>query len=152
MASKNKMRNQSRKGTTSVELALALPLLMLMALGGSDFARLFFHAITVAHAANAGSSYGAQSVIHSKDLTKITEAAKEDAYDVGDVTTTPELYCDCPFNTSEVDCITGTCGGSYGSPRVYSKIQVQQTFDTLVDWPGIPSSVNVSHNVYRRVQ
>ena len=42
-----KKRNWWRRGTSTVELAVTVPVLMLMVAGAADFARLFYHSITV---------------------------------------------------------------------------------------------------------
>lgn len=47
-------------GAALVEMALVMPLLLLMALGAGDFGRVMYTAITLAHAARAGAAYGAQ--------------------------------------------------------------------------------------------
>ena len=144
-------RNASREaGISTLEFALVAPLLMLMLFGATDFARLFYHGITVANAAGIGSFYGAQSNVKSVSYAAIQQVATDDAADLEDVSASPSIYCDCPDGT-EVDCITGVCT-DYGSPRVYSKTRVQQTFETLAPWPLIPSSVVVTRDAYIRVQ
>ena len=148
-----KMQKRDRaKGISCVEFALAAPLLMLMLFGATDFARVFYHGITVANSAGVASFYGAQDNIKSVSYTEIEEIAADDAADLENVSASASLYCDCPDAAgAQVDCITATCTG-YGSPRVYSRTRVQQTFEVLVPWPLIPDTVVVTRDAYVRVQ
>ena len=148
-----KMQKRDRaKGISCVEFALAAPLLMLMLFGATDFARVFYHGITVANAAGVASFYGAQNNIKSVSYTEIQQMATDDATNLENVSATASLFCDCPDAPgTQVDCITGTCS-DYGSPRVYSQTRVQQTFEVLFPWPLIPDTVVVTRDTYVRVQ
>ncbi len=153
------MRDQhSRKlkrtaGASTVELALAAPLLFLMMAGAADFARVFHYAIAVANASGSGSFWGAQSNVKAVSYSSVEQAATDDAADMGGVSASAEIYCDCPSASGGtiVDCIEGTCT-DYGKPRVYSKTTVQYTFEALLPWPGIPNPVVVTREHYQRVQ
>ena len=46
----------------------------------------------------------------------------------------------CEDDTT-VDCITGTC--VEGAPQIYVKVTVAKTFTTLVDFPGIPHTIDM---------
>lgn len=147
----NVIKNRKRRsGTITMELGLAAPLLMLMMAGAADFARVFYHSITVASASGTGAFYGAQTTVKSADYSSIQTAAANDATDLENVTVTAGLYCDCP-DGSAAACLDGDCG-AYGSRRVYSKVIVQQTFEPLLPWPGIPESVVATRETYIRVQ
>lgn len=138
------------KGSTMLELALAGPLLLLMLLGAADFARVFYHAVTLANAAGTGAFYGAQNNIQSGHYTEMQQAAQNDAKDLGTISATAGRYCDCPSGT-KVDCVTGTCAG-YGPPRVYVSTQTKEAFKPLVGYTGIPNPVTVGRTAYMRVQ
>jgi len=155
----NRVKNQkSQAGTACVELAIAVPLLMLMMVVAADFARLFYHSITVDNAAEAGSFYGSQNGVLSADYSGITQVSKDDAADLEGVRVTPDRYCDCPDKGTK-ECFadencTGFYGGTglYGLPRAYVHVTVQQTFEPLLPWPGIPNPVAVTERVYMRVR
>lgn len=146
-----------RRGSVTVELALSVPMLMLMMAGAADFARLFYHAVTLDNASNTGAFYGAQNVVLSADYAGMVLVAKEDAQDLTAVSATPDRFCDCP-NKTEVDCFTGKCTGFYGgtglygTPRSYTKVAVEQTFEPLLPWPGIPNPVVVRDTAFMRVR
>ena len=162
----NMRGNQRRRvGSVTVELALSVPMLMLMMAGAADFARLFFHAVTLDNASNTGAFYGAQNVVFSGDYAGMVLVAKEDAQDLEKgntlaadrVTATPDRFCDCP-NKTEVNCFTGKCTGFYGgtglygTPRSYTVVSVQQTFEPLLPWPGIPNPVVITDTAFMRVR
>ena len=67
-----------------MEVALLLPLLLLLAMGVVDFGQLFHLAIEVSNAARAGAQYGYQSSATQVDTPGMIAAAEDDA---GDVTT-----------------------------------------------------------------
>lgn len=141
---------KSRCGVLMVEFAIQMPLLMLIMVGAADFSRVFYHSITVANASGVGSFYGSESNIKAANFTMIKILAEGDAKNLTGLTVTPSLYCDCPDGTA-VDCITGTCG-TYGSPRVYAKTKVEQTFRLFIPWPGVPDPVHISAATLTRVQ
>ena len=149
------MRTLRKKGSVTVELALTAPLLMLMMVGATDFARAFYHAVEVVNASGTGAFFGSTSLPRSGAYNKITELSEEDAADLQNVVVTPRNYCDCPGNTqgrvNAVDCITATCG-AYGAPRFYSEVTVEQQFVPIIPWPGIPNPIRVSRTSYFRVQ
>ena len=151
------MRNRkSVAGIMTVELAVVGPLLMLMMVGAADFARVFYHGITLANASGTGSFYGSQNTIKAVSYDEIIDVTKDDAanLDLEGVSVTPGLYCDCPVigpGDSPVSCDEINCD-SYGPPRVYSKVVVQQTFEALFPWPGVPNPIVLTRETYTRVQ
>ena len=148
-------RKKRKSGVMTVEFAVTGPLLVLMMVGAADFSRVFFHAITVAGASGTGSFWGAQNTIKAISVDRITSIAEDDAANLTDVTVTPELYCDCPVGSSGgtmVPCSDLQCDSGYGMPRVYAKTTVEQTFEVMLQWPGVPHSVVVNRETFTRVQ
>ncbi len=149
-----------RKGTASVELALTLPVLVLLTIGTIDFGRLFFHGIAVASSAHAGAFYGAQGNREANDDDSMEAMVSSSAEDLGSVTATAEHYCDCPDAPADgpedtgniVDCGPTECAGGYDVPRVFVRAKVQYTFQTVAEYPGIPANPVINHHGYMRVQ
>ena len=139
----------SRAGSAIVELALVIGMLMLILVGTIDFARLFFAAVTVASAARAGVQYGSQSNTFTGDYAGIKTAADENARDLAATTSSAVRFCKCE-NGNDVDCVTGTC--AEGVPQIYVRVEMQKTFDVMVDLPGIPGSTELSRRATFRVQ
>jgi hypothetical protein len=144
-----------------VEFAVLIPVLGLVLVGAGDFGRAFYYSVTVSNAAESGALYGAQDVIRSGHYAESAQVAQNDARDLGTVSASADRFCACgpapapgqPWpNGAVVDCLTGTCGGGYGAPRVYVRCRVARTFNTLVNLPGVPDLFAVRRDVYVRVQ
>ena len=152
------MRNN--RGTASIELALTLPLLVLLTIGTIDFGRLFYHGIAVASSAHAGAFYGAQANLYAKDSAGIEAMVSSSAEDLSSIATTAEHYCDCPDSPAAgpddaanvVACATTVCQNGYDVPRVFVRARVQHTFETVATYPGVPASPVINHSSYMRVQ
>ena len=141
---------RSDSGAALVEMALVMPLLLLMVLGVGDFGRVLYRAITLSHAARAGAAYGAQGGGHAGDAAGIRQAAEEEAQDIAPITVTSQRICECTGGAA-VSCMMASCG-SYGAPRAFVEVTATQTFATLVPFPGIPSTVPLSRTAKVRVQ
>lgn len=153
-------RFAGRKGNAVLELALALPIMMMICVGAADFGRMFYHAITLVDAAGAGASFGALRESQSGDLDAVEQMTMSAASDLSRsnaVTATASRVCVCPGTTPQnfaqnaVDCYTASCPG-YGRPRVYVRVQTSQDFELLALYPGIEKNRTLSPAAYRRVQ
>jgi Flp pilus assembly protein TadG len=140
---------RSDAGTAAVEMALILPLLAILALGVSEFGRIYFAAITVADAARAGAQYGAQNTVTSTDSAAINQAARNEAADIGAITASSNRFCRCPDGSSPT--CTGTCTG-YGSPEVFVRVSTSMTVTLLMRYPGMPATIPISRTATFRVQ
>jgi Flp pilus assembly protein TadG len=60
-----------QSGQSLVELALALPVLLLILLGLADFGRAFYYTTTIANAARAGAEFGATHAGTGANVTTI---------------------------------------------------------------------------------
>ena len=134
-------------GSSLIEFGLAFPLLMLILVGTADFGRVFYTYITLASAVHTGAEYGATSAPKIYDSAGIRQAALNDAQDLTGVTVTSTPTCRCS-NGSAVSCATTSC-----SPlRYYVTVTAAKTFQTLIPYPGIPSSTNVTAVAVIRAQ
>ena len=141
---------RSDAGTSLIEMAVVLPLLVLMVLGVADFGRMLYHAITLSHAARAGAAYGAQGNGFAGSVAGIQQAAEAEAQNISPIVVTSERLCECTGGAS-VSCTTSSCGG-YGAPRAFVEVTATQTFTTLVAYPGIPDTVPLSRTAKVRLQ
>ena len=143
-------RLKNSRGAAAVEMALMVPLLVLLALGAVDLGRVFYDVVAVTSAARAGLSYGSLNAAKSQDTTKISEVANADAHNTqGGISFVIGRVCQCD-DTTVVDCETGTC--SEGASRVYVRVRASKTFETALPYPGIPSSVNITRDAYMRAR
>jgi len=140
---------QRNRGQAIVEMAIALTLLLFLFVGTLDFGRIYYTTLGVAHAAREGAQYGAQSNTTSSDIAGMQQAALDAAGDVPGVTATARQYCKCASGTT-VDCITDTC--PEGAQQVYVEVTVDKVFNTILQYPGIPQTVDVTRQVTIRVQ
>jgi hypothetical protein len=137
-------------GTAIVELAIAIPVLVLLALGVADFGRMFFTGIAVANAARAAAEYGASSVDNSADTAKINQAGRDDASDIGGVTVTSERFCRCPDGSTPA--CDGTCPAPYSETEVFVKARAQKTVNLILRYPGLPTSMTFRDSATFRAQ
>ncbi len=144
---------QNRRGGSLVEFALAMPLLLMMAAAGADFARLFLESTAMAGAAGSAAKYGAQSPIKSSEFEKMESIAAASSDDAPGAVPLAERLCDCPDAPGVwVDCLADTCPLGYGLPRAYVRVGLSKTFTAAAAVPGVPSSVPLTLRGYLRVQ
>ncbi|HSR58025.1 MAG TPA: TadE family protein [Candidatus Binataceae bacterium] len=144
-----------------VELAMALPLLILMLVAAVDIGRLLFIAITANSAARAGVQYGAQSVITASDTTEPPlprrclstrgplDAALQDGKDVSGLSATATYYCKCPDASTPPKCGDNVCAS--GDQIIYVNVIATAQFTPMTKIPGIPSPLTITTNATRRV-
>jgi len=131
-------------GASLLELALLLPLFLLLILGAVDFGRAFYLSIEVAGAARAAAVYGARN---PTDITGMENAANKDAPNVTLSFPTATYGCECPYGTTST-YIAAPCASKPASCTntwVYRvDVTVQGTYKTLFPWPKIPSSMTLT--------
>jgi len=137
----SKGRSRER-GQALIVLGLLLPLLLLLAVGIIEIGRLAYFAIEVSNAARAGAQFGTQSLAAAADSADITDAAQNDAPDIGaNLNVTPTASCGCTAATA----IGGGCPGSGCSyPLVYLTVTTQYDLHTLFHYPGIPTRFSLT--------
>jgi Flp pilus assembly protein TadG len=143
-------------GQAFVELALVLPVAILLLVGAAEIGRLAFASIEVSNAARAGVAYGAQSHITASDIAGIQTAATQDAPNVTSMATPVVIQsCSCinGATTTAVSC--ATAGTTCASPsRIVESVQVNTSadIDTVFHLPGIPNTVTLRGQAIMRVQ
>jgi uncharacterized protein (UPF0333 family) len=140
----------SQKGSAMLELAVAFPILLLIAIGVADYARVYYTGISVANAAKAGAHYGVWNAGQTGQLDSMTVAAQRDAGNTGLDSVTVGRYCMCP-GAGVVDCVSGDCG-AYGVPQVFDSVRVWKDVTMLIHYLGLPSRVTVAHTEVLREQ
>ena len=127
-------RTENRRwGSSTVEFAVVLPFLAFTVVVAVDFARVFRHNQIVTNCARNGALYGSFDATHSLDADGIKKAALADA---GNLTPTPDVS-----STTGVDAA--------GDP--YVQVTVTSQFQTVVNYPGIPTAVSIPRTVQMRV-
>jgi len=98
------------EGASFVELALVLPLFLMMLIPVVDLGRGFYAAIEVASAAHAGAMYGVEN---PSDTDGMIQAAKGGASNLSNVSATAAYGCECSDGTSDVASCTSTPSCTY---------------------------------------
>jgi Flp pilus assembly protein TadG len=124
-------------GQSLVELALILPVLIILMLGAVDFGRVYFAHVSVTNAARNGADYAASGSTAAADTAGIRDAAVAD--------TTNLLY------SSPTNPLVSVATGTDSQGRLYADVTVNYTFTTIFPWPGLPNAFNVARTVRARV-
>ena len=135
----DKRCRRSSRGQSILEFAITAPILILILLTVADFGRVFFVAIALNNAARAGTQYGIQSPANAADVSGMIQAAENDASNVSGVTATASEYCACPDGSTQACNASPSCGDM----RVYVEVDTSGSFQTLLNYPGIPSSFSL---------
>lgn len=139
----------SETGGAAIELAVLLPVLILLAIGAAEFGRVYFTSIGVASAARAGAQYGSQSAAASSDTVGMNLAANAEAGSIGSVSPVSVRICRC--TDGSVTSCTAQCP-MIGNPEVFVQTTATKTVTFLLKYPGLPASTVVSRTAVFRVQ
>ena len=155
---KRERRRLSEHGQSMLEVALLLPMLLILALGVIEMGRYAFVAILVGNSARAGAAYGAQSPAQSVDTAGIQTAADNDyqnnGQNVSGLTVNSSVACGCDNDgtVTAAGCNTATAGTcTSGHWVVMESVTTSGTFSALLTYPGIPSSMTVTKTATLRV-
>ncbi len=123
-----------RSGVAAVELAVLLPFLGFLAVITTDFARIFYYAVTVTNCARNGAVYASDSVQAAQSpYTSVQQAALADASNISPAPNVTATYTTSGNGTNYVDC------------------SVTYTFQTFSNFPGVPNNVNLVRTVRMQV-
>lgn len=126
-------------GLSGIEFAIIVPVLILGFIATADFGLAIYAKMQVENAAQAGTQYAA---MHGYDSSKVS-AAVTSATSLSGLAASPapNQFCGCPDSANNVS--TATCGtycqsGAWAG--TYVSASAQDTYSTLVAYPGIPNS------------
>jgi Flp pilus assembly protein TadG len=154
------LNGRKESGQALVELALMLPFLVLLMLGGIEIGRYAYLAILVGNAARVGTAYGVQSLPQSVDTIGITAAAQNDFKNNGQVSTNLSVSssvvcgCDSAGTVTSQACIAtgaGTCPAGAHWVVVLS-VTASGSFPSIFGFPLIPSPIALSRSSSMRVR
>lgn len=140
------------EGSASVELALIIPVLVLIMVGLLDMGRVFYGAITVVSAARAGVSYGSLNIFNATNTAAMIAAAQADAQDMTGLQFAAGHDCECPTNlpTAVACSVTACTDGS--TPLMYVWTTVTGSFSPTLPYPGLPPSITLTRTARMRAQ
>jgi Flp pilus assembly protein TadG len=135
------------EGGSFVELALVLPLFLLIFVPTVDIGRAIYMSIEVAAAAQAGAAYGIQN---PTDVSGMQTASAAGVSNLSSVSATATYGCECSDGTSaSASCtVTPTCTYNYVN---YVDVIASVPYSPTFNYPGLPSSITISREVRMRV-
>ena len=150
-------RFRSERGSALIELALTLPILVVVLVAAIDFARVFYLGIALTNAARAGAQWGAHSAAQSGN-TGMMQTTALNAFastDMSGVTAVASRTCECATDagtfsaTSPANSCSATCTG--GHIVVTVKVTTSAPFTRLMPGiPGLPSSLTLTRSASMR--
>lgn len=145
-----KDRLSNRRGGALLELAVAIPMLILIAIGVIDYGRVYTTAITVSNAARAGAEFGSTSYYaYAFDSDAQKSFAQLDGANAGLDSVRANTVCRCP-DGSTVGC-SAVCAG-YGDARVFVTVSAYKKVTLFLKYPGLPTSINLSRSATFRAK
>jgi Flp pilus assembly protein TadG len=138
-----------RAGVAAIELALALPMLVLLMMGSFDFGLALYEQHRMSAAARAGIQY-ASATANWTDSADIIAQARADAGDTNNSLTVTTGQCTCP--TGSTLCSSSTvCTGSTVA-GTYVKVTVSESYSTLMSYPFMSNPVTLAGQAVMRMQ
>lgn len=132
---------KSESGTSLIEFAIVLPMLVLLVIGVIDVGRWTYYGIVAANAARSGAQYGAQDLGHAKDTAGMQNAVAQDSPNV--TWTNVNANYLCSVNGGALAQCTTSGSQAPQNTTYYVQVQVNGTFSPLIHYPGF-SSIPVS--------
>jgi Flp pilus assembly protein TadG len=155
---------RSDAGAAFVELAIALPVLVVLVVGTADFARAFYYAIELTNAARAGAQYGSYNSAQSTETALIKTAAQNAAANIGltagDINVATACMCaaDDPLTTTPLlqappttPACSSTCTAGVRHMQETVTVTATKAFTTISRFPGIPNSLTLTRTATMRV-
>ncbi len=147
-------RWRSESGGALVELAVALPVVVVVFAATIDFARVFNTAMALTDAARAGVQYGAFNSANSNDTAGMQTVATN-ATNITGITAVATQTCVCATDAGVFDSTPVLCTSTCTSPKhmvVTVTVTTSKTFTTIMTgFPSIPGSVNLTRTATLRV-
>lgn len=129
-----------RSGAAATELAITLPLLLLLAFGCVELGRATATYMMVSEAARAGAQYGAThgytTYTYSSWQSQVIQEVQNEAQG------------NQPFESNLLTVIVDTVpeSGGYNLATVTANYR----FSTITQWPGLPQEFTMTHSVSMR--
>lgn len=149
-AGKNRLLLCGSNGQSLVEIALVVPLLLLLLFGAVEIGRAAYYAIAVVNAARSAVQYGAQNHATAADDVGIQQAALNDAPMLSPDNVTISSYCECPNGNLAPNCVETDCPVD-DRFIPYLKVNTQFQIMPLVGFPGLPPSFSFNGEAIMRI-
>ncbi len=139
--------SRDETGSSLVETALVLPVLILMLVGAIDFGRAYWTMIAVNSAAEAGALYGVQN---PTDPVGMSIAATMDSIEIPAMIPVASYGCECSDGTgASALCTTvPVCSSNVVN---YVEVDTKAVYSSLLSFPGIPATISMNGKARLRV-
>ena len=125
-------------GSALAEIALVLPMLVLLLVGLIEVGRFGNYTILVANAARAGVQYGAQNTVTAADVTGMQNSAKSDGQNLAGLSATASTFCKCADGSAST-CLATDCATSHRI--IYVQVLTSATVPSLTNSALLPASL-----------
>jgi Flp pilus assembly protein TadG len=123
-----------RTGSATVEFAVLLPFLAFLCVIVTDWARLYYYTVSLESCARNGCLYASDAQYAAQSpYSNVTQAALAEA----------------PFLNAAATVTTATTTDTAGNPAISCTVSVP--FQTITNFPGVPSSQTLTRTVQMRV-
>jgi Tfp pilus assembly protein PilX len=139
----------SQRGVALVEIAIILPFLLLLAIGGIEIGRYANYANIAANAAHAGVQFGAQGLAAASDTTGMQNAAKIDWGTATGFTATASHFCQCSNGTAST-CLSTDCPLPLHR-NLWVQVKVDGSLSSILAYPALPRTFTISKTAVMRV-
>jgi Flp pilus assembly protein TadG len=130
----------TQRGQSLTELALTIPILMLLVVGAVDLGRVLYVQVSTAAAAQAGALYASKSKTTANDITEIRNRVKAEM---------PVVLTKFDANPTINKVLSGDNGDGFGRP--YVQVTVSVAVAPIFRWTGMPTSYTVTRTATMRV-
>ena len=134
-------------GQALAEMAIIVPLLVLLLIGLVEVGRYAHFSILVSNAARAGVQYGAQNLVTAADNAAMQTAATADAQNIAGLSAVATHFCKCADGSAS-SCLPTDCSASHR--LVYVQVDTTGTFSSLLNFSGIVPSLTIKGKAVMR--
>lgn len=150
----------SDSGQSILEIAVSLPLFLILIAGTGEIANLAWASVQVNNAARAGAAYASQSRANAANNANILLAARDEAPKLTiTLPAPPTESCSCVSSTdgssTSIACDNNAltnCPSTAGIIQVAVQVNVQATVTPFVHYLGLPGSYTVNAQATTGVQ
>lgn len=138
---------RNTEGSNLIELALALPVLLLILAAGVDLGEAFYTGIQLSAAAQSGASYG---IHNSTDTAGMQLAAKNASSNLSGFTASATSGCECSDGSAGVPGCGAppVCAANYVN---YVDVAVTASYSPIISFPGLPAKSTFKSEARMRV-
>ena len=135
-------------GVTAVEFAIIAPVMVLMFICMADLGIGVYTDMQVNNAAQYGTEY---ALAKGYDSTAISSAVRSST-SLSSANVSPTQFCGCPSGSGIVsNSCNATCSDGSKS-GTFVQVAVSDTYVTMLSYPGLPSSFNLTAQSTVRLQ